>query len=231
MNFEKCPARMSFAEKLERLQISEDAFDFYWSTFIKNPSRYNRKEWDGDWFLVKNKRGRPVHLPKDVVANHLLGKFSIATFPDKLPRYLCLDIDRSSEQMAVYRIVKEWLKVPLVFQSSSSAGLHIFAHLIPTFVICIQKLLSITEATCKVMRINLSPGVCEVFPRPGKGLRLPLGQGSFVLDPESLKPICTDVGTAIRFIAENIRYYSFQDLFPQLARRIDERKRLQEKGL
>lgn len=223
--------RMTLIEKLERLQLSEEDFEFYCSTFIKNWSRYNRKESHGDWFLVKNKRGRPVYLPKDVVANHLLGKFSIATFPDKLARYFCLDIDQSSEKMAIYRSVKKWLGAPLVFQSSTSGGLHIYAHLAPDFPISVQKLLSITEATCKATRINLSPGVCEVFPRPGKALRLPLGPGSFLLDPESLSPICTDVGTALRHMSKNIKYYSFQDLFPQLARRIDEKKRLRERGL
>ncbi len=222
---------MSFAEKLGTLQISEEFFELYCSCFIKHWSRYGRKESDGVWFLVKNRRGRPVHLPKDVVAHHLLGKFWIATFPGNIARYLCLDIDQSSEQMSIYRTIKEWLKAPLVFQSSTSGGLHIYAHLAPDFPISMQKLLNITEATCKAMRINLSPGVCEIFPRPDKALRLPLGRGSFLLDPESLSPICTDIGTAIRYIAKNIRYYSFQDLFPQLARRIDERHNLQARGL
>ena len=230
MNITRWPARMSLNEKLKRLQISEDDFELYCFIFIKDWSRYCRKEIGGEWFMVRNRREKPVRLIRHVVGYHLLKKFWISTFPGKIARYLCFDIDESPEQLAIYRILKEWVKNPLVFRSSSSGGLHIYIHFAPEFLISVQKLQSIAKATCKRLGINVAPGVCEIFPNRIRSLRLPLGRESFLLDPESLNPICTDVGTAIRHIKNNIRYYSFEDLFPQLAKRMAQRKTFQEAG-
>ena len=221
---ESWPARMSLIEKIERLQISEESFEFYCSTFIKNWSRYRLKKIEGDWFLVKNKRGKPVHLTKDMVAYHLLGKFWVSTFPVKVARFLCLDIDHSPDQLAIYRIVKDWLKHPLVLQSSERGGLHVYAFLSPDFPICWSKLLNLTKTQLLKRGIDIKPGTCEVFLEPNVSLRLPLGKGSFLLDPGTLQPFCTDVAEAIRFIEKTITPFSLQDLFPGLQEKLLERQ-------
>lgn len=229
MNPEKWPGRMSADQKLISLGMTIEDLEFYCSLYVKERGRYLLKNPGDNWYEVKNKKGRSVPLTDATVSYHLMGKYWIATFPSKYASFICFDLDPSRDQEIIYRKIMQWVKYPMTFQSSSRRGLHLYAHL--AIPIAVEKLLHITEATCRKLHINISPGVCEIFPNPNKALRLPLGEASFLLHPDSLRPICTDVATAIRYISENIKCHSFQDLFPQLARRIDERKRLQERGL
>jgi len=229
MNIEKWPARMSSDQKQIALGMSIEDREFYCSLYVRNRGRYLMKYPGGEWFQVNNKKGRPVPLTNPTVCYHLMHKYWVAVFPSKYANFVCLDLDPSPDQENIYRKIKQWIKYPLIFQSSSRRGLHLYAHL--AVPIAVEKLLHITETTCKKLHINISPGLCEIFPRPGKALRLPLGEGSYLLSPESLNPICTDPANAISLIQKNIKYHSFQDLFPELARRIDERKRLQKRGL
>jgi hypothetical protein len=229
MNIQILSARMSSDQKLTFLRMPIEGLESFCSLYVRDRRRYLMKHPGGEWFQVNNKRGRPVPLTNPTVCYHLMHKYWVAVFPSKYANFVCFDLDPSPDQEIIYGKIKQWVKYPMAFRSSSRAGLHLYCHL--AFPIEVEKLLHITKATCKKLDINISPGICEIFPRPNSALRLPLGQGSLLLNPDSLSPICTDVATAIRYISENVKSLSFQDLFPQLARRRDERKRLQERGL
>lgn len=231
MNPEKLPDRMSLDQKLRILGMTHEDLDFFCSLFVKSRSKYLKKKIKCEWASATNKKKQSVPLTDSNVADHLLGKYFVAAFSPEYARYLCFDLDPSPDQISIYKKIKEWLKTPLVFRSSSRGGIHIYSHFSPDFFILVEKLLKIAEATCRTMRINLAPGRCEIFPILNKGIRLPLGQGSLLLDPDSLTPICTDVATAIRHISKSIKFYSFEDLFPELNRRINETRRLQASGL
>jgi len=222
MPTEKLP-RMSLSEKLDKLQMPSEVFMFYCNLFIRNWTRYCRRNIGGDWFLVKNKQGRLVPLTKDVIANHLLGKFWIATFPQKIARYICFDVDQSAEQMAIYRVLMEWFRVPLIFRSSSNHGLHLYCYLACDFHITVQKLINITKIELLKRGVEARPGICEIFPDPTKPLRLPLGKDSFLLDPQTLQPFSADLTESIRLIGESIIPQTFQDLFPGLWKKKNEK--------
>lgn len=214
------PAKMGLEEKLEVLQISEEDLKFYCEVFIKNWQRYMTKKDDEDWHVIKSKTGKLLKLDEHAVAYHLLGKYWVATFAPVVPRYLCIDIDASENLPSIYKIVRDWLPHPIVFQSSNSRGLHVYAFLEFNFVMRAKKLISITTTELKMRGVETRPGICEVFPSPNKFLRLPLGRGSCLLDPENLSPMNLTLAASIRFIKENLWRHTFEELFPGLYRKI-----------
>lgn len=218
------PKRMNFSQKLERLRISEDQFNFYWRTFIQDHTRYRIKEKASDWYVVKSRNGQNVKLTRDVVAYHLLGKHWISVFGPILPRYICIDLDPSPERDDIYWKITHRISSPLTFQSSDRKGLHVYIFLSADFPIRAEKLYNITERALKYMGIEAAPGICEIFPRPTRSLRLPLGDGSFLLDPRTLAPLCTDLKQTLDIMESNLRRYSFVELFPELWQKIHGKK-------
>ena len=213
------PARMSFIEKLLRLQISGETFELFCSIFVKNWTRYRIKEDESSvWYSVKNKKGTPVPLTRDTVAYHLIGKHWVSTFAPAVPRFLPFDIDPSPAQLQIYRGIRHWVKDLLVFRSSERGGLHAYVFLSPAFQIPWAKLLKITKRELKKRGIEIKPGLCEVSLDPKVSLRLPLGKGSFLLDPETLLPLDLNLEQTINLISTQIRYLNIGDLFPWLKR-------------
>ena len=215
---ETLPVRMSLPQKIARLQISEPKFDFYCTTFIKYWGRYRLKKENSDWYLVKNRTGIPVRLIKHIVADHLLGKYWVSTFPPEIARHICIDIDHSPEQASIYRGIKDWLKSPLTFQSSENGGLHVYAFLSPGFPIRWDKLFSLTQFQLRKRDINIKPGLCEVPLNPNSSIRLPLGRESSLIDPERNTPLSLSLGETLDLISLTIKYFTFEDLFPGLKR-------------
>lgn len=110
-----------------------------------------------------------------------------------------------------------------MFRSSERGGIHIYVHLPYNQAIGSRKLQTIIEVELKKRKVMVSPGRCEILPSPNKSLRLPLGRGSFLLDPETLQPLCFELNKAIRFIETNLNRRTFRDLFPDLWIKINER--------
>jgi hypothetical protein len=211
---------MTLEEKLARLGISDIDLNFYFELFAQNPQRYMIKMNDGNWQVIKSKTGRFVKLDRHVATYHLLSRYWVATFAPEVPRYLCIDIDASESLPSIYRIVRDWVPHPIVFQSSDSKGLHVYAFRDFDFPIRADKLIRIISTELKIRGVKMAPGICEVFPAPNKFLRLPLGKGSFLLDPNTLTPMNLSLRESIKFIKENLRRHSFEELFPGLYRKI-----------
>jgi hypothetical protein len=216
---EAWPPRMTLDEKMERLGISNEDFEFYCRTFVHNWSRYRIKKVGEEWSLAKN-GNRDIPLTKNAVAYHLLGKYWISTFAPEKAGYLCLDLDPTPDIQETYSRVVQWLKYPLVFQSSDRGGLHVYALFNPDFRISPEKLFNITFKLLELRGTKVGPGSCEIFPFPNKSIRLPLGTGSILLDHKSLRPLATDLKEVFRFIRKNCRRYSFKELYPDLWKKI-----------
>jgi hypothetical protein len=214
------PARMALGEKLQALGISQEDFNFYSELFIQNRQRYMTKKGDEDWLVIKSKTGKFIKLHDHVVAYHLLGKYWLGVLAPEVPWHLCIDIDASESLPSIYRIVRDWVPHPIVFRSSNSKGLHVYAFRDFDFPIRANKLIRITSKELKIRGVKTAPGICEVFPAPNKFLRLPLGKGSCLLDPKTLTPMNLSLGESIKFIKENLRRHSFEELFPGLYRKI-----------
>ena len=214
------PAKMPLGEKLQALGISQEDFNFYSELFIQNRQRYMTKKDDEDWLVTKSKTGKFIKLHDHVVAYHLLGKYWLAVLAPEVPLHLCIDIDASHSLPSIYRIVRDWVPHPIVFQSSDSKGLHVYAFRNFDFPIRANKLIRITSTELKIRGVKTAPGICEVFPAPNKFLRLPLGKGSCLLDPNTLTPMDLSLRESIEFIKENLRRHSFEELFRGLYRKI-----------
>ena len=212
--------RISLEEKLKILGISDHEFQFFFELFIQNRQRYMIKKDDEPWQVIKSKTGKFVKLDEHVLGYHLLQRYCAGVFAPQIPRYLCIDIDASENLPWVYRIVLNWVPRPIVFQSSDSKGLHVYAFLEFNFPIGANKLISITSMELKMRGVETGPGICEVFPVPNKFLRLPLGKGSYLIDPETLRSMNMNLKESIAFIKSNLWRHSFEELFPRLYRRM-----------
>jgi hypothetical protein len=218
--YEIKPKKISMEEKLKILGISDHEFQFFFELFVQNPQRYMIKKDDEPWQVIKSKTGKFIKLHDHVVAYHLLGKYWLGVLAPEVPWYLCIDIDASESLPSIYRIVSDWVSHPIVFQSSDSKGLHVYAFRDFYFPISANKLIRITSTELQIRGVKTAPGICEVFPAPNKFLRLPLGKGSCLLDPNTLIPMDLSLRESIEFIRENLRRHSFEELFPGLYRKI-----------
>jgi len=212
--------RIPFEEKLKLLGISDYEFQSFFELFVQNRQRYMIKEDDESWQVIKSKTGKFVKLDDHALGYHLLQRYCVGVFAPQIPRYFCIDIDASENLPWVYRIVRNWVPRPIVFQSSDSKGLHVYAFLEFNFPIRANKLISITSMELKMRGVETAPGICEVFPVPNKFLRLPLGKGSYLLDPDTLRSMNMNLKESIAFMKSNLWRHSFEELFPRLYRRM-----------
>jgi hypothetical protein len=208
--------RILFEEKLKLLGITEYEFQSFFELFVQNPHRYMIKKEGEEWQVVKTKTGRYLRLDKNVLAYHLMKRYWIATFAPEVPRYLCIDIDDSKHFSWVYNTVIEWVPRSIVIFSSEGKGVHIYAFIHHNFPIRSYKLLTVASKELEIRGVKTAPGTCEIFPAPNRFLRLPLGKGSCLLDPNSRTRLNLDLAESIRFIKENLYRHTFEELFPRL---------------
>jgi hypothetical protein len=207
---------MTFGEKLEVLQISEDDFHFYTSTFIQDRHRYVIKEAGQAWKEAKTRNERNIPLSDDVIAYHLLGKYTIGTAEPKKTQQFCVTIEHIKDFGHFYELILTYLQTPLVFFDSETR--HLFFHTHLDFVISSDKLALILSWELDHRGIGRCPAPYKIFPGISGFLRLPLGRESYVIDPQSLKIAypCSEVKGAIEFIRSHLRRRNFSDLFPDL---------------
>lgn len=212
--------RILFDEKLEILGISDSEFQSFFELFVQNPHRYLIKKEGEEWQPGTTKTGKFLRLDKNVVAYHLMKRYWIATFAPEVSHHLCIDIDVSPKFSLVYNTVRDWIPRSIVILSSDRKGVHVYAFIHHNFPIRSDKLLTIASKELDIRGIITARGTCEVFPAPNRYLRLPLGKGSCLLDPNTLNPIKLTLAESIRFIKENLWRHGFEELFPGLYRRI-----------
>jgi hypothetical protein len=212
--------KMTLKEKLEVLGISEEDFRFYGEVFIQTRQSYMIRKDDANWYVIKNRAGNLVKMSKHAVAYHLMQKYWVATFAPEVSQYLVIDIDSSPNFLLVYNAVREWLPHSLVVLSSDRKGIHVYAFMDPAFHIRTHKLFSAATMELKIRGIGTAPGTCEVFPAQNRYLRLPLGKGSYLLDPKTLTSMKISLPESIKFIRQNLWRHRFEELFPGLYRKV-----------
>ena len=190
--------------------IVEDNFVFYVSTFVQCRYPYNIKLRDSDDWMMRTFYGKRAPLDDYAIAKHLQGKHVLATFPGTYTKYLCLDLDYSTDLKETLDAILRIFPKSLVIQSSMSKGIHVY-HFFES-KISVNKLQKLIKKILESRGIVVRPGYCEIFPQTSRALRLPLGKGSFVLDEETLFPLHTNVIDGIRLIKEKITYHSIAQI-------------------
>jgi hypothetical protein len=209
------PEKMTFEEKLEALQISEVDFHFYTSTFIQDRRRYLIKETGKEWEEMKSKNGKSVPLNDNAICYHLIGKYTIASVAPRISRYLCLvtGVMSNSGVIPFYQEAIQWLQTPLIFFSRNTRLLQFYAHF--NFTMSTEKLFSIVTGEPAFSRISRGFVYWEIRPLGDRFLRLPLGNDSVVIDPQTFKPACDGVKEGIEFIRHQLRPRTFKQMFPE----------------
>jgi hypothetical protein len=212
------PEKMTFDEKLQTLQISKDDFHFYTSTFIQDRSRFFIKEGEKEWEEVKSRNGKSVPLNDNAICYHLLQKYTIGTVGPKKTQQFCVTIEWIKDFRSFYEQIVAYLQTPLVFFDSETK--HLFFHTHIDFSISSEKLPLVLSWELDHRGIRRCPASYRIFPDSSPFLRLPLGRGSSVVDPQTLKVACpgSEVKSAIEFIKSHLRRRKFSELFPDLKR-------------
>jgi|GEM_PF-646807 len=205
------PARLTFKEKRKQLEIGKDDFDFLDSTFIQSRFPYNIKLDENSTWVRRTFWSKQASLDDHAILDHLRGKHWVATFPGALTKYLCLDLDHSPDiEQRLHEVLKAF-PGSLVFQSSTSKGLHVYYFL--DRKVTIGKLQRLIKRRLDFFGIEIRPGLCEIFPQELRALRLPLGRGSFILDEITLTPLHETVKDGIRILRTKLKYHSVTELF------------------
>jgi len=204
--------RLPFDSELKVHHLSRQDLNFFVSTFVQCRFPYNIKTDEYPDWVTRSFYGKHATLDDYAIARHLTGKHLVAVFPGSYTKYLVLDIDQSGYQKEILKAVLQILPDPLVIQSSATKGIHVYYFFDP--VIRVDKLEKLMGTILNTHEVPVRPGYCEVFPQMKRALRLPLGKGSYVVDPQTLDPIHRNAADGIRFIKENIIYHSIDKVLP-----------------
>ena len=144
------------------------------------------------WIAHKKSEEEWHHLDNFFARLHLGGDTTLAAQwrLDLETRVAVVDIDNhdgksKADLIAILRKVRWVLPWSLVFRSSTSGGLHVyvwFDDYYPAETVRER----LVEGLSRVVPVE--PGIVEVWPA-NTALRLPLGQGSCLLDPDTLEPV------------------------------------------
>ncbi|NQV41300.1 MAG: hypothetical protein HQ506_03015 [Candidatus Marinimicrobia bacterium] len=194
-----------YLRHLKSLGIPLSDFHFYWQIFVGYSYPY-WKMYDEKigvrTALGKNKQAIPLNEYE--VLNHLLGKHWVFVQHRKLSPLFCIDIDfKAPNFLKRYSQVVNVLPNPLLFRSSSSRGLHLY-YLLKSSLPA-KKIHILIKALFKEHDLVEQSGRIEIFPGIIDHLRLPLGEGSCLLDSESLKPLELDLYDSIGLIMDHPR--------------------------
>ncbi|MBE9063206.1 hypothetical protein [cf. Phormidesmis sp. LEGE 11477] len=158
-----------------------------WSPVLKKPS---------GWITIVNPSGKKVPLVLGSIESHYRRDYIIGKRFGKLTNYLMIDVDRNSPFHPCNGGIKPILDAMealglcryLVVRSSSSGGIHIYFPLAEP--VSAWGLACAAHAALTAAGVRVAGGVCELFPNKKafraehNGHRLPLQQGSFLLDDD-----------------------------------------------
>lgn len=176
---------------------------------VKHGEKFIRR-FEGLW-LYQRRHGRLKQYQRVHTLMHLLGKGPFGVFRLQRTRVLVVDLDAKDNRArasleARYHAVRSAFGgsgcVVLRSSDSPAAGLHVYYFLKSRHRS--RPLRAWAERALAARRIQVSPGKVELFPNPTQGVRLPLGSGSLMLDPDTLRPIAFVIenGTAVLDLAE-----------------------------
>nr|MBC8193412.1 hypothetical protein [FCB group bacterium] len=179
---------------------------YYWKIFVGVSRRFRRK-YDPNrkgWPIAWNKAKNPYPIQYDDVLDHLKGKNWVSVEQRDFSPLFCIDIDFKAKNFKKrYLDMVEILPNPLVVRSSESRGLHLYY-----FITNKASKRSIHESVKFLMASNglmEKPGKYEIFPGVTTFLRLPFGEGSFLVDPITLESLNLDLYETIGRVMDHPR--------------------------
>jgi len=204
--------RIPFDFQLKSHNLSDEDLGFLAATFVQCRYPYNIKLADSDDWIMRTFYGKRAPLDDYAIAKHMMGKHLVATFPGPYTKYLCLDLDHSTDLRATLDAILRIFPKSLVIQSSMSKGIHLYYFFDSR--ISVNKLQKLINKRLNDHGIGVRPGYCEIFPQINRALRLPMGKGSYVLDEETLSPLHQNVEEGIKLIKQRIIYHSVAEILP-----------------
>jgi len=175
----------SIQEKLQAAGLSQEDCEFYCRQFASCRRPYIKRK-DDSWRYCKYHS-----LQDDQIADHLAEINTYGTTSGPETDYIVIDIDLhdnsiNSKKDFHKRLerIYELFPASVLIRSSSSGGIHLYQFFEDHHPL--QDVLQFTENRLRHASLYLAPGRIELFPRENRGLRLPLGKDSYLLDPETL---------------------------------------------
>ncbi len=196
--------RIFTKQRLHEKGLTEEDLSLYKSVFVTSIRRYWSKVEGESWLLARNKKHEPIPLKDRAIAIHLQGHEFVAREMGRSTDFFVVDLDLKNgvnlrEGVEATSMI---FGTPLVIRSSSSGGLHLYYFL--RHRIFTDGLAGSLRAIFKLAGRPLTRRY-EVFPVNVSHLRLPLGEGSIILDASTLEPIKMSLSASIRFAAQHKR--------------------------
>ncbi|MEO1637569.1 MAG: hypothetical protein AAFS04_21130, partial [Cyanobacteria bacterium J06631_9] len=153
------------------------------------------KKKDG-WITIVNPSGKKVPLVLGSIESHYRRDYVIGKRFGRLTNYLMIDVDRGSPFHPRNEGIEPILEAMeslglcrfLLIRSSVSDGLHIYFPLAEP--VSAWGIACAAHAALTTAGVRVAGGICELFPNKKafnaehNGHRLPLQQGSFILDDD-----------------------------------------------
>ncbi len=217
----KKPKRATRSDRLDAVGLDTVAFELYQKYFIEDRCYIPFSKRDiyadgssGEWWTVKY-----PYNDRDIL-QHLTQEHFVGLRWWKYTRCLAFDIDvhgNAAVEDALKHPARDRLdsiraafngKDPLVIQSSSNGGLHVYYWIEGKTPI--RGLKSRVQKLFDYCGIQIGSGWIEhVTGTPKKSFRLPLGLGSNVLDPDDLYPVASSLSGQLDFIDTFIKETSY----------------------
>ncbi|MGA2624225.1 MAG: hypothetical protein ABSF91_10260 [Bacteroidota bacterium] len=215
---EKLKRSIPFDVRLNRIGLTEREFKLYYKRFVKAGTRYwtdeRHDEREQARWRQKKRLGKTPALDINIplneyeVVKHLAGEFHVAKQMSGKNDFFVIDLDSHKDNGTPieerYRAVIQIFGLPMVFRSSESGGLHLYYFLEkpmwrPSIWASIEEIIRYNP------KLRPKPGNIEYFPGTIDHLRLPLGKGSMLLDPNSLFPMGLNLKQSIWYVAKHRR--------------------------
>ena len=196
--------RIPFKQRLEYLDITQEHFEFYVELFVKQYTRYWKRYENSGWFQMQHRdTGGLIPLTKYEVVRFLAGEFWLCKAMAGQNDFFCIDLDNKCGTVELYeryKLISNVLPGPLVIQSSSSYGLHLYYFFStdywrPNIKKYLAELLAANG-------IQIERGYVEPFPGIITQMRLPLGKDSILLDPVTLDPLNLTLRESIEYCGD-----------------------------
>lgn len=202
--FERVKAK--WVSRIAHVGLSFEDLSHFMNLFVDSKFLgYGRRNFDGDWVRIYNRKTRqPVPATWTEICNHLGERYWIGVTNHQCTTRIAIDVDTHtlSTTAATDRVQMILNALPffLPFRSSTSGGVHLYCwSIMPRPVGYLKQRLGATLRRIGLTQLPAKNRDIEILPTENCILRLPLGKDSYLLN-EALQPLDIPKSEAIHRI-------------------------------
>lgn len=189
-------------KQFDLLGIDSADYRFYFIYFVGSLTEFLVKTVESkNWLMLWNKRSKRFPSRHRCIFRHLIGVVRIARSYPAHGKFFSIEISGKLERDQLvhsYQSIARILPNPLVIQSTLDGNIQLYWFLKKSWP---EEIIRKAFAA-RLAKHGLRPrkGILETFPGTSRYFRLPLGQGSLILDDIDLSDKCLSLKGSIRHL-------------------------------